>query len=144
MMPLVWLALIVLFVVIEALTYGLATIWFAGGALAAAIGAFAGMELQPQLWLFFGVSLFLLLVTRPLAVRYMKKTTPKSSVNSVIGRTAIVTEKIDNLSQKGKVKIYDVDWLACSKDNDDVIEEGSVVVVKEVHGVRLTVEKKEG
>ena len=142
MMPIVWLVLIVFFVIAEALTYGLVTIWFAGGALAAAIAAFMDTTTLQQVLIFSGVSLLLLLVTRPLAMRFMKKDTPKSSVNSHVGHTAIVTEEINNRSQKGKVRIYDVDWLAVSASDDVVIPEGSIVVVKEVRGVRLIVEKQ--
>ena len=142
MMPIVWLVLIVFFVIAEALTYGLVTIWFAGGALAAAIAAFMDTTLLQQVLIFSGVSLLLLLVTRPLAKRFMAKDTPKSSVNSHVGHTAIVTEEIDNRSQKGKVRIYDVDWLAVSASDEEVIPVGSVVLVKEVRGVRLIVEKQ--
>ena len=140
-MPMIWLLLIVVFVVAEAVTYGLTTIWFAGGALVGAILAFLGYELMIQIIVFFAVSVFLLIVTRPLALRFMKRDKPKSSVNSVVGKKAIVVEKIDNRAQKGKVRIYDVDWLAGTASDDETVEEGTVVTVKEIHGVRLTVEQ---
>ena len=57
MEPLMWLIVLAVFLVIEAITVGLTTIWFAGGALAAAIAAGIGMGIVPQLLLFFCVSL---------------------------------------------------------------------------------------
>ena len=139
MTPMIWLIILVLMVIIEAMTYGLTTIWFAGGALTAAVACYLGADVMLQLVLFFAVSLILLFVTRPLAVRYMKKDMPKTNVNSLIGRTAIVTEEIDNLAQKGKVKLYDVEWMARTKEDGVIVPSGAVVEIKEVHGVVLTV-----
>ena len=62
-----WLIGIVVLLVIEALTLGLTTIWFAGGALAAFIACVAGGSLVLQIILFVAVSLVLLFFTRPLA-----------------------------------------------------------------------------
>ena len=73
------------FFVIEAITVGLTTIWFAGGALVAAIASGAGAGILVQWILFLVISLVLLIFTRPLAVRYMNKGVPKTNVNSLIG-----------------------------------------------------------
>ena len=139
MTPMMWLGILVLLVIVEALTYGLTTIWFAGGALVAALACYLGAGVMVQLLLFFAVSLVLLFVTRPLALKYMKKDMPKTNVNSLIGRTAIVTEEIDNLAQKGKVKLYDVEWMARTKEDGVIVPLGAVVEIKEVNGVHLTV-----
>ena len=86
MEPLMWLIVLAVFLVIEAITVGLTTIWFAGGALVAAIASGAGILVQ---WiLFLVISLVLLIFTRPLAVRYMNKGVPKTNVNSLIGEKA--------------------------------------------------------
>ena len=142
MEPIIWLGILAVFLVIEGLTTALTTIWFAGGALAAAVAAGFGAGIVPQLLLFFTVSLVLLFFTRPVALKLMNKDTEKTNVNSLPGKTAVVIQKIDNLAQTGQVRINDIEWLARTPDDNVTIPEGTVVVIKEVHGVRLIVEKK--
>ena len=102
MEPLMWLIVLAVFLVIEAITVGLTTIWFAGGALVAAIASGAGAGILVQWILFLVISLVLLIFTRPLAVRYMNKGVSKTNVNSLIGEKAVVIQKINNLEQTGK------------------------------------------
>lgn len=145
MAPVIWLILAAVLLVIEAATTALTTIWFAGGALAAAVAAWFSAGFVTQLILFFAVSVVLLIFTRPLAVRYMNRGVTKTNVESLIGRTAVVTEEVSNLSQTGQVRINDIDWLARAKDNDCMIPKDAVVKILEVHGVKLIVEEvKEG
>ena len=142
MEPNIWLGILAVLLIIEGLTTALTTIWFAGGALAAAVAAGFGAGIVPQLLLFFAVSLVLLFFTRPMALKLMNKDTEKTNVNSLPGKTAVVIQKIDNLAQTGQVRINDIEWLARTPDDNVTIPEGTVVVIKEVHGVRLIVEKK--
>ncbi len=145
MEPVIWLGILAALLIIEAATTGLTTIWFAGGALAAAIVSFLGGDPVLQMILFLVVSLALLIFTRPAAVRIMNKEVEKTNVNSLIGRKAVVTGEIDNLAQKGQVKINDVEWTARSVSDDCVIPEGTIVKIEEVTGVKLIVhEYKEG
>ena len=53
-MPVVWLIAVVIFVIAEAATMGLTSIWFACGALVAMIAALLGVGLWWQLDLFAG------------------------------------------------------------------------------------------
>ena len=142
MEPIIWLGILAVLLIIEGLTTALTTIWFAGGALAAAVAAGFGAGIVPQLLLFFAVSLVLLFFTRPVALKLMNKDTEKTNVNSFPGKTAVVIQKIDNLAQTGQVRINDIEWLARTPDDNVTIPEGTVGVIKEVHGVRLIVEKK--
>lgn len=143
--PFIWLGLVAVLLVIEALTVGLTTIWFAGGALAAAIAAWAGAGQIVQWILFIVVSLVLLIFTRPVAVRYMNRGVEKTNVERLIGQKAIVIQKVDNLAQTGQVRVGDVEWMARTKSDDVQIPEKAVVVIKEVQGVKLIVEEvKEG
>ena len=142
MEPIIWLGILAVLLIIEGLTTALTTIWFAGGALAAAVAAGFGAGIVPQLLLFFAVSLVLLFFTRPMALKLMNKDTEKTNVHSLPGKTAVVIQKIDNLAQTGQVRINDIEWLARTPDDNVTIPEGTVVVIKEVHGVRLIVEKK--
>ena len=111
MEPLMWLIVLAVFLVIEAITVGLTTIWFAGGALVAAIASGAGAGILVQWILFLVISLVLLIFTRPLAVRYMNKGVPKTNVNSLIGEKAVVIQKINKLEQTGKVRIKDIECM---------------------------------
>ena len=108
-LPVYWLIALVVFLVIEAATLGLATIWFAGGALVALIAAMCGAGIVIQIVLFLVVSLVLLFFTRPLAVRFLNKDTLKTNVDRVVGMEGVVTEEISNLAGTGKVSLGHVD-----------------------------------
>ena len=82
MTPLAWLGILAILLVIEAITVGLTTVWFAGGAFVACIASWLGGGIVVQLLLFFGVSVVLLIFTRPLAVRYMNKGVEKTNAES--------------------------------------------------------------
>ena len=69
MIPIIWLVILAVLVVIEIITLGLTTIWFAGGALAALVVSLLGGPVWLQILLFLAVSVVLLVFTRPLAVR---------------------------------------------------------------------------
>ena len=145
MEPLMWLIVLAVFLVIEAITVGLTTIWFAGGALVAAIASGAGAGILVQWILFLVISLVLLIFTRPLAVRYMNKGVPKTNVNSLIGEKAVVIQKINNLEQTGQVRINDIEWMARTSSDEVTIPEQTVVTIEAVQGVKLIVkEEKEG
>ena len=141
MEAMVWLILLAVFLVVEAITAGLTTIWFAGGALVAALAAYLGTGVIMQLLLFLVVSVALLVFTRPLAVKYMNKDLEKTNVNSLLGKTAVVTQEIDNLAQTGQVRINDIEWTARTFDNSIKIPKDAVVEIEEVQGVKLIVKK---
>ena len=83
MIPIIWLVILAVLVVIEIITLGLTTIWFAGGALVALVVSLLGGPVWLQILLFLGVSVVLLIFTRPLAVRYMNKNQQKTNVDSI-------------------------------------------------------------
>ena len=68
-LPFIWLGVIVVAAVLEAITTQLVSIWFAAGGVAGLITAVAGGDLTLQLLLFAVVTAVLLAVTRPLARR---------------------------------------------------------------------------
>ncbi len=142
MEPIIWLGILAVLLVIEGLTTALTTIWFAGGALAAAIAAGVGMGIVPQLLLFFCVSLVLLIFTRPAAMKLMNKNTEKTNVDSLLGKTAVVIQEINDLAQTGQVRINDIEWMARTSDDSARIPVGTVVVIRAVRGVKLIVEPK--
>ena len=135
-----WLEVMAILFVIEFLTLGLTTVWFAGGALVAFLVSLAGGPLWLQLLLFIAVSVVLLLFTRPLAVKYLNKDVQKTNVDSIPGQKGIVTATIDNLKAEGQVTIQGMEWTARAK-NGNTIEKGKVVRVTAVEGVKLIVEE---
>lgn len=139
---LVWVILLVLFVVIEVLTMGLTTIWFAGGALAAAITAVLRLPSYIQIATFIVVSFVLIIFTRPIAVRYFNKDRVKTNAESIVGKKAIVTGAIDNIKASGQVTVAGMEWSARSLSDDITIEEGKVVTVVAISGVKLIVEER--
>ena len=139
----IWLAVLVVCVGIEIATMGLTTIWVAGGALVSAILAALNAPLWLQIVAFFVVSLILLYLTRPVAVKYFNKDRVKTNVESLIGRQAIVISEIDNLQGIGQVTVGGQEWSARSVKDDVQLPVGSVVVVRSVSGVKLIVEEKD-
>lgn len=142
-LPVYWLIALVVFLVIEAATLGLATIWFAGGALVALIAAMCGAGIVIQIVLFLVVSLVLLFFTRPLAVRFLNKDTLKTNVDRVVGMEGVVTEEISNLAGTGKVSLGGNMWTARTENEGGTIPVDAVVTVLRVEGVKLIVKIKE-
>ncbi|SCP96739.1 NfeD family protein [Anaerobium acetethylicum] len=137
-----WLIILAVLLVAELMTFGLVTIWFAGGALAAFIAATAGANLGVQIVLFLGVSLVLLFLTRPFAVKYLNKNKTATNVDSLVGQTGIVMEAINNLEGKGKVMLNGQEWTARTRKDETVLAKGKKVTVKKISGVKLIVEEK--
>lgn len=139
-----WLIVLVVCLVVEFSTLGLTSIWFAGGALLSMIIALIDGPLWLQILVFLVASIVLLIFTRPVATKYFNKNRTKTNVNSIAGRQAIVTETIDNLKGMGQIVTNGMEWTARSLD-DSVIEEGAVVTIEKIEGVKAIVKmKKEG
>ena len=134
-----WLALLILLVLIELATMGLTTIWFAAGALVATIAAACGAPVLVQVILFLVVSVLMLVFTRPVAMRYFNVGRAKTNVDSMLGERGIVTGRIDNLHSCGQVTLKGMEWSARSQETEGTIEEGTVVIVKKIDGVKLIV-----
>ena len=141
-MEVLWLVLLIVFAVLEASTVSLVSLWFMGGALTALIAALCGAEIWLQVVLFFVVSIALLLCLRPLSKKLLKKKKVATNADSNIGKTAVVTETIDNLRGTGAVKISGVEWSARSVD-DSVLEKDAVVRILRIEGVKVCVERAE-
>lgn len=139
----VWLMTLVLFVVVEIATMGLTTIWFAGGALVALLLSVFQTSFYVQLGAFLAVSIVLLVVTRPLALKYFNQKVEKTNAEGLIGKQAIVVSQIHNLKEEGQVMIGGMEWSARAYEENRIIPSGSVVEVKEIRGVKLIVSERE-
>lgn len=136
-----WLGIIVACLVIEAATLGLATIWFAIGALAALIIYIIGFSIQIQIVIFLVVSVICLIFTRPIAVEKLKIGKTRTNADSLIGEYVKVQSRINNIDNEGTVKVRGQVWSARAS-NEEVIEKDEIVLVKEIRGVKLIVERK--
>ncbi len=140
MWSIIWLALFVVLIVFEAVTTGLFTIWFAGGALIALlVSLFLDMSVV-QMVVFLIVSFLLLYFMRPVAMRKFNAKRLKTNVEDIAGREAKVTELIDNLNASGTAILNGLEWSARSVEDSVTIPVGERVLVREVRGVKLIVE----
>ncbi len=137
-----WIAAMIFFIIVEAATVGLASIWFAIGSVAALICALAHGPVWLQAVWFVAVSALTLFLTRPLVKKYVTARAVPTNADRNIGRTAVVTERIDNLKATGAVKVDGLIWTARSTDDDVTIEKDAVVVIREIRGVKAMVEPK--
>ena len=135
----IWLIVIGAFLIVEALTTSLTTIWFALGSLAALIVSLINEDLLwLQVTLFVVVSILSLLAMRPLIKKFRKSNNTATNVDRLIGTTAIVAEEINNLLEKGSINISGISWTARSID-DTAIPKGATVRVEQIDGVKLIV-----
>lgn len=137
-----WTVLAVILIIIEILTLGLTTIWFAGGALIALILGALGFNFYIQFIGFLVVSLFLLIQTRPIAQKYFNKNRTKTNSESLIGKEVLITEDIDNLKNTGKAIVNGLEWTARTTDSNIKIQKGEVVTVLRIEGVKLIVDQR--
>lgn len=136
-----WLLLAAIFIVMEIISMGLTSIWFAGGAFVAAIASLCGANLIVQIVLFLAVAIALFAFTRPWAKKFLDTKTEKTNAEALVGQNAVVLEEINNLKSSGRVKINGMEWSARAKDDSVVIPEGFVAHIIEIQGVKLIVER---
>lgn len=139
---LIWTALLVLFVLAEAMSVGLTSIWFAAGSLTALVCALLEGPWPLQIALFIAVSTLTLMAFRPLAKKYLNGKVERTNADRVIGSTATVTEDIDNLKGTGRVQIGSMPWTARSEDGS-LIPAGTLVRVQRIEGVKVYVKQQE-
>lgn len=139
MYPIYWFIAVAAFLLLEILTLGLTSVWFAGGAALAAVAALLGAPLFVQLIIFIGISCLLFTLTRPIAKKYLNNKVQKTNADALVGQKAIVKEPIENIKGQGMIYINGLDWSARSADGEN-IPAGANVIIKEIQGVKLIVE----
>ena len=139
----VWLAVVVLAIVAEAITTDLIAIWIMPAALVSMILAIVDVPLWIQIVAFIVLVAVFLALSKTLLRKYLKKRPNEiTNAESLLGQTAIVTETLNNLSQSGAVRVNGLEWSARSVADESVIEKGSLVVIREIRGVKLICEAK--
>ena len=133
-----WLMIFIVLLLIEICTVNLVSIWFACGALLSFLTAMFTNNIFIQLGVFIVVSIFTLLITKPI-IKKVKGEKVATNLDRVIGMTAVVTEDIKR-NEVGEVKVAGKRWSAISKKS---IKKGEEVIVDKIEGVKLIVSKKE-
>lgn len=132
-----WLAVAILFTVIEVFSFGLTTIWFALGGIIMIFVSFLPIPFPWQILIFLVISTLLLVFTRPIAIKKLKVGKEKTNTDDIIGKTALVVKEITKF-EKGEVKIKGIVWSAQSENEENILE-GTECRIESIHGVTLTV-----
>lgn len=136
-MEVTWFILLTVFLIFEAITVNLVSVWFAAGSLAALAAGALHAPVWPQVLLFVVISALLLCLLRPFVKKYVKPKV-KTNVDAIVGSTCRVTADIDNIAAQGQVKINGMEWSARSLE-DAKIPVGTLVRVERVEGVKVYV-----
>ena len=134
----IWLVLMVVFLIAEASTVAMVSLWFAAGSLVALIAALLGAPLWLQITLFLAVSAVLLASLRTVIRKHFTPNLTKTNVDAVFGSRGYVTADIDNISATGTVKLGAMEWTARSATGE-IIKAGTLVKVEKIEGVKAFV-----
>ena len=134
----IWLALAVIFLITEAMTVTMTSLWFAAGCLAALVVGLLGGSWGLQLGVALAVSAILLACLRPIVQKHFTPKITKTNVDSIVGQTGLVTADINNISAQGQVKLGAMEWTARSTSGEN-IPQGTLVKVDKIEGVKAFV-----
>lgn len=140
--PLIWLAVALCLLIVEAATVQMVCIWFCVGAVFAVFAALLGASVGVQIIIFAVVSAASLAFTRKFVKKVLKVRRVPTNADSVVGEVGVVLEEINNIEESGRVRVNGLDWTARA-DNGYVIKPGETVLVKAISGVKLIVEPVE-
>lgn len=141
MYSILWLVVFLLLLGIEIATLGLTTIWFAIGSLAAFIATLFKASLLVQMILFILVSIISLVLTRPIAKKYLDKGKVKTNVDEIIGKTAVITKENDEAGSFGEANLNGEIWMIKSLYNE-IFKKDEIVEIVSVEGVKLIVKRR--
>lgn len=142
LVAIIWLVLMVVFLIVEASTVTLVSLWFAAGAFIALFASLLGAPLWLQLLLFLAISTLCLVALRPLVRKVLRPRLTATNADSVIGSTGLVTASIENVTATGQVKLGAMVWTARSTSGQ-AIPEGTLVRVDRIEGVKVFVSPAE-
>lgn len=138
-MWLVWLIIAAILFVGEIITAGFLLLWFAIAAIVAMLVSFITTNLFIQTLIFLIVSVILIIFTRPLLSKYTKGDNTVMNSQTIVGKTAIVTEDISLLNSTGQINVDGEIWSAKTDNPDLTIPKGSRVEIIGIDGVKACV-----
>ena len=137
----VWIGVIVAAIVLEMLTDQIIAIWFMPSAIICAILDLCGVPLPWQLLVFLLVSVAGIVLSRTVLKKHFNFTKTATNVEAVVGEKCVVIERIDNYAGRGQAKVRGQIWSARSIDDEETFEEGEILRVVAVEGVKLICKK---
>ena len=137
-LTIVWLVLMVIFLIAEAATVTITSLWFAVGALVALLAGVFGAKFWLQVVLFIIFSTVTLMALRPMIKKYFTPNLTRTNVDALIGIHGYVTADINNVAATGAVKLNGMEWTARSTDGSP-IPSGTLIKVDRIEGVKASV-----
>lgn len=137
-MTVIWIILAVVFLAAELVTVAMVSLWFMIGALAALLAAAVGASMWLQILVFLLVSVACFALLYPRLKTFVGRSRQPTNADMVLGKTCIVTQRIDNIADTGAVSIGGKTWSARTK-NGEIVEKDSLVRAEDIQGVKLIV-----
>lgn len=135
-----WLIIAGVLLIVEIFTQGFLVFWFSMGALITSIVSIFTSNMLIQILVFIISSTIMLFFTKTFSDKLrIKESGKKFNAETVIGKVGLVEQEVSELNV-GVVKVDGTTWTAISIG--DTIEVGREVVVKEIEGVKVVVERK--
>lgn len=139
-----WIAFAIVLLIAESLTTQLISIWLGLGAAVTAVitAIFPNIPVAVQILIFLVLSAALLVSTRPLVKKFLrKKKGTETNLDRLIGQDAVVVEAINNIDGVGRVKIQGNYWSARSANGADIPVD-TIVVFEKIEGNKAIVSTK--
>lgn len=136
-----WFLIFLILVIVEVLTLNLSTVWFIIGSVFAFFSSFFTRNLNYQIIVFIVFSIISVILTKRFLTKISNFKKINTNVDSIIGRTCLVTKDINNLLNQGEIVIDKNIWYALSKDDNVIIKEGTKVKICDIKGVKVIVEE---
>lgn len=133
----IWIGVIALALVVEAISMDMTSIWFAVGGIVSLISYLCGASLTVQIILFVIVSALCIVFLRNITKKLIQKPTVATNIDSIIGTKAIMIDKTTEL-ELGSIKVNGIVYSAKAEDNSD-IESGTEVEIVKVEGNKMIV-----
>lgn len=140
-MAIVWIIICIIMVIAEIATLQFISIWFAGGAFSAFISSFF-LPFEWQFGIFVASSSLLLICTMPLIKKFKNQKHTPTNYDIDIGKDVIIIQTVNKKRDSGRATLNGVDWIAVAENENDIIEEGEIVKIKDIQGAKLIVSRK--
>ncbi len=135
-----WITAVLAFIILEASTAAVVSIWFAGGALVALVASILGASIKMQIFLFLLVSVLLVVLLRKVAFKALKGKKAKTNLDRIVGSEVVIIEEVNNRLRTGSATVGDVEWKVKS-ENGEIIPKDEAAEVVGIEGVRLVVKR---
>ena len=132
----IWLGIIVILSIWEALTVGLVSIWFIASGIVSLILSLFNVDFIICFGVFVILGTILMITTRKYLLKLFKVKNTKTNIDRIIGMKGIVTNILDNSIYE--VKVDGKVWNAYSNEE---LKVNDYVRILEINSVKLKVEK---